>query len=128
MNQVNLIGRLTDTPELKIIPSGSDSHLLCRFTLAINEQRRGIRYTEFIDCIAWGKTAELIINYTEKGQELSVRGRLQVRRVKREDGTWRTYANVNVERMWFIGSRKDAPEALDFEEPADEVTQDEEPE
>lgn len=73
INRVILIGRLTKKPELKSTPNGKS---VVNFTLAVQRDKDN---TDFINCIAWSKTAEVLAQYTDKGSLVGVDGRLQVR-------------------------------------------------
>ena len=73
INRVILIGRLTKKPELKSTPNGKS---VCNFTLAVQRDKDN---TDFIPCVMWGKTAEVLAQYTDKGSLVGVDGRLQVR-------------------------------------------------
>lgn len=73
MNNVSLSGNVCKDIELKTIPSGKR---VANFSIAINE---GKDKTEFINLVAWEKTAELIHQYVKKGDRLSCVGRLQTR-------------------------------------------------
>lgn len=73
INRVTLIGRLTKKAELKSTPNGKS---VCNFTLAVQRDKDN---TDFIYCTSWGKTAEVLAQYTDKGSLVGVDGRLQVR-------------------------------------------------
>lgn len=73
INRVILIGRLTKKAELKSTPNGKS---VCNFTLAVQRDKDN---TDFIPCVMWGKTAEVLAQYTDKGSLVGVDGRLQVR-------------------------------------------------
>ena len=73
INNVTLSGNLTKDPELR--KTNNDKEVVS-FTLAINEGKDKV---EFVNCVAWEKTAELIAAYSRKGQKLVVVGRLQTR-------------------------------------------------
>lgn len=76
MNKVLLIGRLTRDAELS--QSGST---YAKFTLAVNRQfkdKDGSKKADFINCVAFGKTAEVLAQYTQKGSQIGVEGSLQV--------------------------------------------------
>jgi single-strand DNA-binding protein len=80
MNQVNLVGRLTADPEFSHV--GAKETPLCKFRLAVNRRRGENRTVAFLDCDSWGRVAEIISEYTQKGSELRVSGYI------RQD-TWR---------------------------------------
>ena len=75
MNQVNLVGRLTADPEFSHV--GAKETPLCKFRLAVNRRRGENRTVAFLDCDAWGRVAEILAEYTQKGSELRVSGYLR---------------------------------------------------
>jgi single-strand DNA-binding protein len=80
MNQVNLIGRLTKDIELRQTPIGN---MVCNFTLAVNRRKAKEDATtpdaDFVPCVAWNKTAEVLSTYTSKGSQIGVEGKIQTR-------------------------------------------------
>lgn len=114
MNSVNLLGRLTREPELRVTPSGQKR---CFFTLAVdkglNRQKRqefesqGKATADFINCSAWGIRAETICNYVHKGDMIGVSGRLSAGSQK-QGNTWVNYWTVEVENFDFTSSRSGA--------------------
>ena len=114
MNRVVLVGRLTKDPELRTTTSGNNQ---TRFTLAVNRRvasQDGQRQADFINCVAWGKTAETIAKYLKKGRELAVEGRIQTSNYDAQDGTKRYSTDVVVENFTFIGSGSGANTNNDF--------------
>ena len=102
MNRVCLIGRLTRNPELRESESGTKQ---ATFTLAINRIKDG---ADFINCVSWNKTAELINQYITKGRELGVEGRIQTNSYEDKEGNKRVSTSVSVENITFIGSKEQA--------------------
>lgn len=104
MNNVTLMGRLTKAPELKYTNTGTS---YCNFTLAVNKPKIKDKEqeTNFINCIAWGKTAETICNWLDKGNRVIVLGRLDVS--KKDD---KYYTNVVVETINFIDTVRTSKE------------------
>ena len=79
LNKLHLVGRVTKQPELKTFDSGA---VLCSFSVATNHIYKNkdgekVEETEFHNITAFGKTAETIVKYVTKGQELYVCGRLK---------------------------------------------------
>ena len=112
MNSVNLIGRLSNSPEIR---HTANNQVVCRFTLAVTRRfknQAGDYEADFINCVAFSKTAELIGNYVEKGQQLAVEGRIQTGSYTAQDGSKRYTTDVVVENITFINSkRKNEPQA-----------------
>ena len=73
MNSVNLIGRVTKDIELKVTQSGNS---VTSFTLAVQRDKDN---ADFINCVAWNKTAEVLNNYVSKGHRIALNGRIQTR-------------------------------------------------
>lgn len=115
MNSVNLIGRLSNSPEIR---HTTNNQVVCRFTLAVTRRFKnpaGDYEADFINCVAFGKTAELIGNYVEKGQQLAVEGRIQTGSYTAQDASKRYTFDVVVENITFINSRKSASERKESE-------------
>lgn len=115
MNSVNLIGRLSNSPKIR---HTTNNQVVCRFTLAVTRRFKnpaGDYEADFINCVAFGKTAELIGNYVEKGQQLAVEGRIQTGSYTAQDGSKRYTFDVVVENITFINSRKSASEQKESE-------------
>ncbi len=100
MNLVVLTGRLTRDPELKYGASGS---AYCRFSLAVNRAFQKDQ-TDFINCVAFGKTAELIGEYLRKGRMCGIQGRIQTD-VFESNGEKRYSTSVVTEKVEFLESR-----------------------
>lgn len=73
MNQINLIGRITKKPELRYTKS---EKAVCEFSLAVN--RIGQDEADFINCSVWGKQAENLCKYQDKGSLIALDGTLRV--------------------------------------------------
>lgn len=100
-NSVHLMGRLTADPELKTLGDGA---VVCNFTVAINRPVAKGEHPEadFVRCVAWRQTAELLEKYFGKGDRVGIEGRIQVRNYETKDGEKRTATEVQVERIAFI--------------------------
>lgn len=73
MNNVSISGNLCADVDLRSTQGGKQ---VASFTVAINE---GKDKTEFVRCVAWEKTAELINQYCKKGDRMALTGRMQTR-------------------------------------------------
>ena len=102
MNKVVLIGRLTKDPELRFAAGSGTA--VCRFTVAINRQFKKDE-TDFINCVAFGKTAETISQYLRKGRQIAVTGSIRTGSYDAKDGTKRYTTDVAVDSFEFIGSK-----------------------
>ena len=113
MNVIILTGRLTRDPELKFGQSGK---AYSRFTLAVDRpMQKG--EADFINCVAFGKTAELIGEYLRKGRKAGVTGRLQMGKYE-VNGEKRTSYDVVVDNIEFLES-KNAVDSMGGYEPQD---------
>lgn len=101
-----IAGNVTRDPEMRTTPSGAQ---VCSFTVAVNRVYRDSSgnqqdQTSFIDCVAWGKSAELISQYVKKGSGILVSGRLDQRSWEdKTTGQKRSRVEINVEDFSFIG-------------------------
>ena len=115
LNKVLLQGRLTDTPVVKCTNSGKS---VLSFSLAVErnmQQADGSRGCDFINIVAWGKTADFIGQYFTKGQQMLLDGFLQVRKYESKAGETRYATEVVVNQVFFCGS-KEKPKATTFAE------------
>ena len=110
MNSIALIGRLTKDPEVKTLSSGKT---VANFTVAVDREYKdadGNKVTDFIPCLAWSPTAELIGKYFSKGSAIGITGRLESRDYTDNNGDHKTYYSVNVMRIDFIQGRNNNTE------------------
>ena len=83
INKAILMGRLTRDPELRHTGTGTP---VCSFSIAIDNGYGENRQTDFINCVAWNKTAEFVSNYFQKGRMIIVIGRISTRSWEGQDG------------------------------------------
>lgn len=104
MNHWTGIGRLVRDPEVRYTQSGK---ACASFTIAVDRRRGadGKQQADFIPCIAWEKTAEVISQYVTKGQKIAVEGRIQTRSYDAQDGSKRYVTEVVVQSMEFCESK-----------------------
>ena len=104
-NRVILVGNLTRDPELRYIPSGT---AVSDIGLAVNDRiKKGDQWvdeTTFVDVTLWGRTAEIVNEYTSKGSPLLIEGRLKLDRWEK-DGQKHTKLKVIGDRIQLLGSR-----------------------
>ena len=113
LNKIILQGRFTKNPEIRYTQS---KKAVTSFTLAVDRDIKTAETTDFIDCTAWGKTAEFINEHFIKGQQAVVVGRLQMRKWEDKDGNKRTNAEVLVDNIYFGDSKRKDEEPKGFEE------------
>ncbi len=105
MNKVILCGRFTRDPESRI---SSNSLEVSRFSLACASDfvnKDGQRETEFINCVAFGRTAQTINKFCKKGQMILAQGRIRNNSYDAQDGTKRYTTDISIDSFEFIGSR-----------------------
>ena len=109
LNHVTLQGRITHDPELKTTTNGTS---VCSFALAVDRDfvRPGEeRKADFINCVAWRKTAEFITRYFKKGEQIIVEGSIQVRSWEDNEGKKRYITEVVVDRAHFVPGQEKQP-------------------
>lgn len=102
MNNVVLIGRLTKDPELKYSQAGK---AYCRFTVAVNRDFNK-EDADFINCLAFGKTAETIAEWLGKGRRIALQGRIQTGSYQNSNGDTVYTTEVVADRFEFIDSAR----------------------
>ena len=105
MNTVIFTGRITKDLELKYTNNGKS---YCRFTLAVDRgmskekrqqaEAQGQVTADFINCVAWGTTAETLNRYTAKGKKILVYGSIETGSYTAQDGSKRYTTDVLVNR------------------------------
>lgn len=103
MNSCNFTGRLTKDPELKTTQGGKN---YTRFCLAVDgiKDKDGNKTADFVDCIAWSKTAEIIAKYARKGSKLGISGRLHTTTYDK-DGEKRKSVDIVVNEFDLLDSK-----------------------
>ena len=112
LNQISVQGRLVRDPELRRTNSGK---AVTSFTLACDRdfknQQTGEKEVDFIECVAWGGTAEMVEKYFRKGQMAVATGRLQLRDWTDKNGQKRRTAEILVNSVYFCGSKESGTQA-----------------
>lgn len=104
-NRIFLLGRLTKDPEVRYT---QNQKCVATFTLAVDrdfKNEQGQREADFINCVVWGKAAELIGNSCAKGHKLCVEGRLQIRQYDDKMGQRKWATEVIVSGFDFVERR-----------------------
>ena len=102
MNNVILMGRLTRDPELKYSQARK---AYCRFTVAVNRDFNKDE-ADFINCLAFGKTAETIAEWLGKGRRIALQGRIQTGSYQNSNGDTVYTTEVVADRFEFIDSAR----------------------
>ena len=103
MNYTIQIGRLTKDVELRYTQQGT---AVANFTVAVNRDRtaNGEPEADYHRCTAWGKTAEAIANYLQKGAMVAVQGKIQNRSYEK-DGQRVYITEIKVDQVKFLTPR-----------------------
>ncbi|MCF0245568.1 MAG: single-stranded DNA-binding protein [Ileibacterium sp.] len=108
INNVVLVGRITRDPELNKTQSGTS---FCRFTVACNRRVRsqnGQPDADFISCVAWQRTAEIMCQYLRKGALIGVEGRITTSSFDNNQGQRVYRTEVTAESVQFLESKNTA--------------------
>ena len=115
LNKVFLIGRLGSDPEVKYTQSGK---AVCSINLATT----GKEDTEWHRLVFWDRLAEIVGEYTQKGSQLFVEGRLATRQWEDKGGNTRYTTEIIVQSMQMLDKKGDAPNvAVDKSQPDEEI-------
>lgn len=106
MNKILLCGRLVRDPEIRY-SQGNNSMAIAKFTLAVDRKikKDGEQNADFINCTAFGKTAEVIEKYISKGTKIIVEGRWQTGSYKNKDGATVYTNDCMIESLEFCESK-----------------------
>lgn len=105
MNKVMLIGRITKNIELKSTPNGKE---VADFSIAVKrnyKNQNGEYEADFINCISFGKTAELLGKYTKKGDQIAIEGRINTRNYENKEGKKVYITEILVENIMFLETK-----------------------
>ena len=105
INNAVIMGRLTADPELRTTGNGIG---VCGFTVAVDRNYRPEgeeRQTDFINVVAWRKTADFVSRYFRKGQMIAVLGSIQTRNYEDRNGNKRTAVEIVADNISFCGSK-----------------------
>jgi len=120
-NKVILVGNLTRDPELRVTGTGLS---ICKLGLAVNrsytsKDGESKDETTYVDVDAFGKQAEILGKYMQKGRPLMIEGRLKLDQWESNDGQKRSKLGVVLESFQFIGGREDnVPRSTSAKDPS----------
>ncbi len=120
LNKVMIIGRVTQDPQMRTIPSGQ---AVVSFSLATNRvytDKQGQKQdkAEFHNIVAWRKLAEIIGQYVKKGSRLYVEGRLETRSWEDQNGVKRYRTEIIADNMIMLDSKGSSSAAAPAPAPA----------
>lgn len=122
MNKWCGMGRLTRDPEIRFTQSNIK---VASFGLAVNRRfaKQGEeRQADFINIVAWDKTADFVDKYFKKGQQVGIIGRIQSRSFEDKDGKTVYVTEVVAEEVYFADSKKEDNSNAPFEQQTQEIT------
>ena len=105
INRAVICGRLVRDPELRRTQNGTP---VTSFTLAVNRTFKnadGQQEADFLNCVAWNKTAEIVEQYCSKGNLVGVEGRLQSRSYQDNQGNNRTVVEIIADQVQFMQTK-----------------------
>ena len=105
LNQVVLVGRLTDDVELTTMESGKKVSSLVLAVQRTYKNAEGIYEEDFIRCTLWNAVASSTSEYCHKGDIVGIKGRLQVNTYEDKDGTKKYSTEVIAEKVTFLSSK-----------------------
>lgn len=108
MNNVNLIGRITATPELR--HTGTSGKPVCNFSVAVERKFKdadGNAIVDYVDCVIWNQGAEFLCKWFDKGVRIGLTGELQTRRYEK-DGQTHKITEILVNTVEFADGKRDA--------------------
>ena len=107
MNRIILTGRLVRDPEVRYTQSGK---AVASFSIAVDRNRRASDNqqptVDFINIVAWEKSAEFCGKYLTKGRKILVEGRLQTRTFEAQDGSKKYFTEVVSDNIEFMDSKR----------------------
>ena len=120
MNKVVLMGRLTRDPDVRY-SQGETPLAIARYTLAVDRRfkRNGEQDADFINCVAFGRTAEFAEKYLKQGTKMVVSGRIQTGSYTNRDGVKVYTTEVVIEEQEFAESKAASAEHAGSFAPAD---------
>jgi len=120
LNKILIIGNITADPEIKTAASGTN---IANFTVATNESRKNQSgeyedYAEFHRCVAFGRTADVLNDYTHKGSKVYIEGRIQTRSWEGDDGVKKYSTEIVTNQLLLLDSKSDGQAKPAYSAPA----------
>ena len=103
VNKIFILGRVVKKPEVRVTGGGQQ---VANFSVAVNERLgKDKEKTTFFNVVAWGNLGELCGQWLDKGREVLVEGRIDIRQVEK-DGQKRTYTDIVARDVQFLSGGK----------------------
>ena len=108
MNNVQLLGRLTADVDLRYFQSDNGDQAKASFRIAVDRPQKqdGTHETDFINCIAWGRRAEVIADYFHKGSKIAISGKIRTGSYQNKEGATVYTFDVEVTDLDFIDPKE----------------------
>ena len=119
LNRAEFIGNLGRDPEVRHMPSGE---MVANFSVACTESWKDKdsgekkEATEWVNCVAFGKLAEIVQTYLKKGAQVYVSGSMKTRKWQNKDGQDRYTTEIKLDKMLMLGSKPEAAPATSAKE------------
>lgn len=106
INNVVLAGRICKAPETKEKSSGA----VTTFRLAVDREfaKEGGQQSDFFNCVCFGKTAENVAQYCDKGMPVALTGRVEIDQVEQDGGGMNYYTKVIAQNVRFLETKAQA--------------------
>ena len=102
-NRCTIVGYLGADPETRTTPSNK---LMAKFSVGVSATTRGEKHTEWFNCVAWERMAEVVMQYLGKGDMVLVEGSLRTREYKdRETQQRKWFTELNVSDMQMLKTK-----------------------
>lgn len=113
LNVASITGRMVKEPEIR--QAGKTDNVVLDFTLAVQDDRKdkdGNYPAQFLDCQAWNQPADFLANYANKGDTITVTGRLIKDTWKDEDGSYFSRCYIRADHVYINAkaAQDEAPE------------------
>lgn len=116
LNRCTIQGNLCRDVEISQTSNGG-TYLRNTIACQRNYSKEGQeKQSDFINIVAYGKSAEFIKNYFNKGSQILIEGRIQTGSYEKQDGTKAYTTDVIVEHIYFCGSKKQESNSSNFEQ------------
>ena len=104
MNNVQLIGRLTADVDLRYFPGQNGDQAKASFRIAVDRPTKpdGTHDADFINCIAWGRRAEVIADHFHKGSKIAISGRIRTGSYQNQQGATIYTFDIEVMELDFL--------------------------
>ncbi len=104
-NKVQLIGHLGQDPEIVTLDSGKK---LAKFSIATTDHYKNangekVEDTQWHTIVAWGKTADIVESYLQKGKQVAVEGKLTHRSYDTKEGEKRYITEIRCNELLMLG-------------------------